>query len=148
MNLKTGLLLLIVLITTVAQADEVNCRASKSLAIYDPETGKRSVRKATTSSFAISQEEHDDSVELLFIEANGSNWGSVFVMTGRPTLNDGSKRLSVTASVKSEDGKTTLAYLSLALDLDARSGSALTMIDEPGTEFDPTLTIECSLTPL
>lgn len=120
------------------------CFARKSILIVNPDTGDYSVRKAQTSAFQVSGEEHNAEQSYDFVESTNEKWGSVKIMSGTLARPDGTKSSTVTAWIENSD-LNIIAYLNLSIDSLASRASSVTIINEAGTDQDPNLSLECTL---
>ena len=128
----------------LAENGSHECFARKSILIANPTTGEYSVRKAQSTVFQVSGEEHSIEQSFDFTEASGQKWGNVKIMTGTLARSDGTKSSTVTAWVENSEANI-IAYLNLTIDSLATRASSVTIIDEANTDQDPNLTLECML---
>lgn len=128
-----------------AYAGPRTCIVRKAIAWLDPD-GTYRVRRAETKPFTIVSTEHEEPYTLEFSEKDGANWDSVEIMTGTLLATPEGDVFQVVAQIKGTDSEI-ISRLALIGDTEAKFARSITTIDLPDTDRDPSLTVECKLTP-
>lgn len=138
-----NLIIAAALLFVSAFANAQTCIANKSIVWLDSD-GNYQVRQAETRPFAVVSEEHETPYSLDFIEKSGATWGEVEVMTGTVMRAPEAPVFQVVAQILSSK-KETITRLALVADKDSKFARAITTIDLPETDLDPSLTVDCKL---